>query len=154
MSKKEKQKKRYDWPPPIAPEDAYVPKDRNPIHSVLTALPILMLVVGLYFYYQAESEQSQGAPIRVESVEAEGVFTGLSVVNSGSQGRHYLWFEQDGRARGVRVQPRQAQELGALTRGESIKLRMAPSVSGSTTYWAWYVEQSGKVFLDASELLQ
>ncbi len=153
MSKKDR-KKRYDWPPPIAPEDAYVPKDRNPIHSILTALPILMLIAGLYIYYRGESEQSHSAPIRVESVNAEGVFTGLSVVNSGSQGRHYLWFEQNGRARGVRVQPRQAQELGALTRGESIQVRMAPSVSGSTTYWAWYVEQSGEVFLDASELLQ
>ncbi len=153
MSKKVK-KKRYDWPPPVAPEDAYVPRDRNPIHSILTALPIIMLVVGLYFYYQGESEQSHSAPIRAESVNAEGVFTGLSVVNSGSQGRHYLWFEQDGKARGVRVQPLQAQELEALTRGESIQVRMAPSVSGSTTFWAWYVEQAGEVFLDASVLLQ
>ena len=153
MSKKAK-KKRYDWPPPVAPEDAYVPRDRNPIHSILTALPILMLIVGLYIYYRGESEQSHSAPIRVESVNAEGVFTGLSVVNSGSQGRHYLWFEQDGKARGVRVQPLQAQELGALARGESILVRMAPSVSGSKTYWAWYVEQSGEVFLDASKFLQ
>ncbi len=153
MSKKVK-KKRYDWPPPVAPEDAYVPRDRNPIHSILTALPILMLIVGLYIYYRGESEQSHSAPIRVESVNAEGVFTGLSVVNSGSQGRHYLWFEQDGKARGVRVQPLQAQELGALARGESIQIRMAPSVSGSKTYWAWYVEQAGDVFLDSSELLQ
>lgn len=153
MSKKVK-KKRYNWPPPVAPEDAYVPKDRNPIHSILTALPILMLIAGLYIYYRGESEQSHSAPIRVESVNATGVFTGLSVVNSGSQGRHYLWFDQDGKARGVRVQPRQAQELGALARGESIQVRMAPSVSGSKTYWAWYVEQAGEVFLDSSELLQ
>ncbi len=153
MSKKAK-KKRYDWPPPVAPEDAYVPRDRNPIHSILTALPILMLIVGLYIYYRGESEQSHSAPIRVESVNAGGIFTGLSVVNSGSQGRHYLWFEQEGKARGVRVQPLQAQELGALARGESILVKMAPSVSGSKTYWVWYVEQSGEVFLDASELLQ
>lgn len=153
MSKKAK-KKRYDWPPPVAPEDAYVPRDRNPIHSILTALPILMLIVGLYIYYRGESEQSHSAPIRVESVNAEGVFTGLSVVNSGSQGRHYLWFEQDGKARGVRVQPLQAQQLGALVRGESIQVRMAPSVSGSKTYWAWYVEQADEVFLDASEQMQ
>lgn len=153
MSKKVK-KKRYDWPPPVAPEDAYVPRERNPIHSILTALPIIMLIVGLYIYYRGESEQSQSAPIRVESVAAEGVFTGLSVVNSGSQGRHYLWFEQDGKSRGVRVQPMQAQALGALRRGEAILVRMAPSVSGSKTYWAWYVEQAGEVFLDASGLLQ
>lgn len=147
-------KKRYDWPPPVAPEDAYVPKERNPIQSILTALPVLMLIAGLYIYFKGESEQSHSAPIRVESVDAEGVFTGLSVVKSGSQGRHYLWFEQDGKARGARVQPLQAEALGALTRGESIQVRMAPSVSGSKTYWAWYVEQADNVFLDASEGLQ
>jgi hypothetical protein len=153
MSKKAR-KKRYDWPPPIAPEDAYVPRERNPIHSILTALPIIMLVVGLYIYYVGESEQSHGAPIRAESVHEEGVFTGLSVVRSGSQGRHYLWFDQHGKARGVRVQPAQAQQLGSLARGASIQVRMAPSVSGSKTYWAWYVEQDGVIFLDSSEQLQ
>jgi hypothetical protein len=153
MSKPTK-KKRYDWPPPVAPEDAYVPKNRNPIHSILTALPVIMLVVGLYVYYQGESEQSHGAPIRAESVDATGIFTGLSVVNSGGEGRHYLWFEQEGKARGVRVQPAQARLLETLNRGEPIRLRIAPTVAGSTTFWAWYIEQGDIVLLDSADDLQ
>lgn len=144
----------YDWPPPLEPDVAYVPRQRNPIHSILTALPILMLIVGLYLHFQNESEQSHSAPIRAESVEAEGVFTGMSVVKSGTAGRHYLWFEQDGKARGVRVQPDQAQELESLVRGELIQLSMAPSVSGSKVNWAWHVAQNGVVFLDLSTQLQ
>ena len=142
-------KKRYDWPPPIAPEDAYVPRERNAIHSVLTALPVIMLVVGLYFYYAAESEQTHGQPILAESSEAVGLFTGLSVVKSGSQGRHYLWFEQDGKSRGVRVQPAQATVLQSLKRKVPVTLKIAPTVAGSSTQWAWYVEQDEQVFLNA-----
>ncbi|NND89371.1 MAG: hypothetical protein HKN42_00805 [Granulosicoccus sp.] len=153
MSRQPK-KKRYDWPPPVAPEDAYVPRNRNPIHSILTALPVIMLVTGLYFYYQGESVQSDSMPIREESMEVSGTFTGLSVISSGSQGRHYLWFEQDGKARGVRVQPGQAETLQSLRRGGSITLGIAPSVPGSSTYWVWYVQQDGKVYLDTSDELR
>ena len=148
-------RKRYEWPPPEGTEDVYVPQARNPVHSILTALPVIMLVVGLYLYYQGESEQSHSAPIRAESVEAEGIFTGLSAVKSGSSGgRHYLWFEQDGKSRGIRIQPAQAAVLQPLLRGELLRVRMAPSVPDSRVFWAWYVEQDGVVFLDASESLQ
>lgn len=154
MSQKVK-KKRYEWPPPEGTEDVYVPRQRNPVHSILSALPVIMLVVGLYIYFQGESEQSHSAPIRAESVEAQGVFTGLSVVRPGSSGgRHYLWFDVDGKSRGVRIQPAQADVLESLTRNEPLRVRMAPSVSGSRTLWAWYVEQDGAVFLDASGQLQ
>ncbi len=154
MIKKAK-KKRYEWPPPEGTEDVYVPRARNPIHSILTALPIIMLIVGLYLYYQGESEQSHSAPIRAESVDAEGIFTGLSAIKSGSSGgRHYLWFEQEGKSRGIRIQPHEATLLESLARGESLSVRMAPSVAGSRTFWAWYVEQDGVVYLDNSEKLQ
>lgn len=147
-------KKRYNWPPPPKPEDVYVPRERNPIHSVLTALPIIMLVTGLYFYYDKESEQSGGEPIFEQSEMASGIFTGLSVVKSGAQGRHYLWFEDNGTARGVRVKPSQAEALQALDRGEPIELKIAPTVPESTIYWAWYVEQSDEVFLNLQDNLQ
>jgi hypothetical protein len=145
-------RKRYDWPPPLDSEDVYVPHKRDSIQSILTALPIIMLVVGLYFFYQGESEQSHQAPIRAQSIAATGVFTGLSVVKAGS--RHYLWYEQDGKSHGARVQPEQAKELQALVRGAPVSLRMAPSVSGSSTYWVWYVEQNGTVVIDTAERLQ
>ncbi|MGQ7847877.1 hypothetical protein ACUNV4_25510 [Granulosicoccus sp. 3-233] len=152
---KKARKKRYEWPPPEGTEDVYVPRARNPIHSILTALPVIMLVVGLYLYYQGESEQSDSAPIRAESVNAEGIFTGLSVIKSGSSGgRHYLWFDQNGKSRGVRIQPAEAAILQSLSRGEPLRISMAPSVAGSRTFWAWYVEQGDVVFLDGSDKLQ
>lgn len=147
-------KKRYNWPPPVAPEDAYVVKEKNPIHSVLTALPVIMLIVGLYVYYQGESEQNQGAPIRAESQNVEGVFTGLSVVKSGQQGRHYLWIEEDGSTRGVRIRPDQVPLMQTLKRGMETELSIAPTVSGSKTYWAWRVSQEDTIFLDMELLLQ
>jgi len=151
---KRAKKKRYNWPPPPDPGDVYVPKERNPIHSILTALPIIMLVVGLYFYYDNESEQASNTPILAESVEAGGLFTGLSVVNSGGEGRHYLWFENNGTARGVRIRSAQVEQLQVLVRNEPISLKIAPTVHASKTYWAWYVEQSGLVLLNAEESMQ
>jgi hypothetical protein len=147
-------KKRYNWPPPIAPEDAYVPREKNPIHSILTALPVIMLIVGLYVYYKGESEQNQGIPIYAESQEIGGVFTGLSVVKSGSQGRHYLWVENEGSTRGIRIRPDQVQLMEELERGIEIQLSIAPTVTGSGTYWAWRVSQDGKVALEMESSLQ
>jgi hypothetical protein len=144
-------KERYSWPPP---EGAYVPKEKNPIHSILTALPVIMLVVGLYVYYEGESEQSKGAPIRLESQNIEGVFTGLSVVKSGLQGRHYLWIEEDGSTRGIRIRPEQVELMQELERGSEIKLSIAPTVTGSGIYWAWRVSQGGNVALDMDSSLQ
>ncbi len=146
--------KRYSWPPSPDPDNAYVPKERNPIQSILTALPVLMLVAGLYIYYAKESEQTHNAPIRALSVEAGGIFTGFSEVKSGAQGRHYLWFEENGRARGVRIRSTQADELQVLVRDQPISLKIAPTVHESKTYWVWFVEQSGVVLLDVEESLQ
>lgn len=140
--------KRYSWPPPPDPNDVYVPKEKNAIHSVLTALPVIMLVVGLYFYYQGESAQSEGTPILTESQQISGIFTGFSEVKSGSKGRHYLWIDHDGNTRGLRVQPEQLLQLQQLKKGEDTQLQIAPTVAGSRTLWAWKVQQGDTVFLD------
>lgn len=145
------EKKRYSWPPP---EPAYVLRERNPIHSVLTALPVIMLIVGLYFYYDAESDQSQGFPIRAESLDIDGVFTGLSVVKSGMQGRHYLWVEDNGATRGIRIRPDQVHLMQNLERGVEVKLSIAPTVAGSGTYWAWRVSQGGEETLNMNLVIQ
>lgn len=151
---KKAEKKRYNWPPPVAPEDAYVPKEKNPIHSILTALPVIMLIVGLYVYYKGESAQNDGVPIHSESQDIAGIFTGLSVVKSGSQGRHYLWIEEGGSTRGVRFRPDQVELMQELERGDEIQLSIAPTVAGSSTYWAWRVSQDGQVVLDMKSELQ
>lgn len=131
-----------------------MPQERNAIHSVITALPVIMLVAGLYLYYSAESEQSRNAPIRAESESVSAIFTGLSTINTGSQGRHYLWLDEDGSARGVRFQPDHADVLNTMARGVAVTLKIAPSVHESSTYWAWYVEQNGTVYVNDEHLLQ
>lgn len=113
-----------------------------------------MLVTGLYFYFSAESEQAHNAPIRAESMAVSAIFTGMSVVSSGLQERHYLWLDEDGSARGVRVPPDHADVLNTLARGVVVTLKVAPTVHESSTYWAWYVEQNGTVYVDDEHLLQ
>lgn len=136
---------RHRLAPP--PPDAYVAPAKSRIQSVLTALPVLMLVAGLYLFYRGESAQSHGAPIRAESVDVRGAFSGLSVVRSGAEGRHYLWFDDGTRARGARIRPVWREALEELSPGESISLDLAPTVPGSTTLWAWRVRTSAGVTL-------
>lgn len=140
----------YQWPPVQDPDVSYKTRVRNPLQSIITALPLIMLVTGLYIYYRGESQQTQGAPIGAQSVEFTGTFTGLSATS----GRHYLWVERDGVAKGVRIHEEQVATLEALERGVDIDMKIAPNVQGSTTYWAWYVEQSGALFLNAQDSLQ
>lgn len=147
-SVKRTREKRYIWPPPKRSEDVYVVKHKNPIHSILAALPILMLVAGLYIYYSAEFKQSHGALIMAESHELGGVFSGLSFVNSGANGRHYLWLQDNGKTLGFRIQPDQALKLQELEKGGVVSLRVAPTVAGSKTQWVWRVKQGEKIILD------
>ena len=141
--------KRYQWPPPRDPNLRYREKSRNPVQSLITALPILMLVAGLYFYYSGESQQAKGLPIAAESVTLEGDFTGMSATS----GRHYLWLQHDNEKRGLRVTKEQAVVLESLERGISLLVKAAPHVQGSRTYWVWLIEQSGSVLIDDSEIL-
>lgn len=113
-----------------------------------------MLVAGLYIYYKGESEQAHSVPIRAESIELSGLFTGLSAVQSSAKGRHYLWMEVGGKSRGLRFQPAQTQLLQQLERGETITVDAAPGISGSSTLWVWRVVQNGEVVLDTGAELQ
>ncbi|MFK7997460.1 MAG: hypothetical protein AB8B87_25265 [Granulosicoccus sp.] len=141
---------RYQWPPVRDPDLSYKKKSRNPVHSIITALPLIMLVIGLFIYYRGESRQTHSEPILAESVERTGIFTGLSATS----GRHYLWLETDGVAKGVRIKAEQVPQLEVLARDTPIEVKMAPSVHESPILWAWYVSQSGQVFLDAQESLR
>lgn len=135
---------RYQWPPVRDPNLSFKLRSRNPVHAIVTALPFLMLAIGLYIYFKAESQQNQGAPIRAESIELTGTFTGLSATS----GRHYLWIDRDGVAKGIRLQPHQLRPLESLVRGDKIQLLAAPRVSASTTYWALQIEQAGTLYID------
>ena len=82
------------------------------------------------------------------------VFEGLSVVRSGGEGRHYLWFDDAGRRRGARIPPARRAALEGLEPGDRLRLRLAPTVSGSRTLWAWRVEHEGTVLVDDAARLR
>ena len=140
----------YQWPPPRDPNLSYRHKSRNPVHSIITALPIIMLVAGLSLYFYNESQQTRQSPIASESVDVSGIFTGLSHTSS----RDYLWVEIDGVAKGIRVPSESVKTLESLERGSVIDVSMAPRISQSKTYWAWRISQSDEVILDAGDTLR
>ena len=137
----------YQWPPPRDPNMDYGQKTRSPVHALITALPLLMVIAGFTIYFRGESAQTHSLPIQAESIQLSGVFTGLSATS----GRHYLWIEQAGITRAIRVREEQVSVLDDLVRGEVLEVKAAPSVHESTTYWALHVEQSGKNYLNESD---
>jgi len=140
--------KRFHIPEKEVTPGDYTPGKKNPIHSILTALPILMLLVGLYFYYSGESEQTNGAPIVAESVNVRGTFAGLSELKSGSEGQHFLWLVEATGRRGIRIQSSEVALFANRERGLPISVDMAPTVSGSSTFWAWRVTLDGELVLE------
>ncbi len=131
------------------PDFAVVRVGKNRIHSVLTALPVIMLVVGLYVHYSGENAQISGQAITSESTTLEGIFNGLSRVKGSGSGKHFIWIETAARARGLRLTQQQSQRLQSLQKGSSISILAAPTVSGSTTLWVYQLEQDGNVIIDA-----
>ena len=140
--------KRFHIPEKEITPGEYTPGKKNPIHSILTALPILMLFAGLFFFYRGESEQTSGAPIVAESVEVQGTFTGLSELKSGSEGQHFLWLTDATGRRGIRIQASEVALFADRERGLPISVDMAPTVSGSSTFWAWRVTLNDDLVLE------
>ncbi len=128
---------------------------RSPVYSLVTLLPVLMLVAGLWVHFRTESVQSGGAPIAAATSVATGTLEGLSVVGNG-QGRHYLWFDDPERGRrGVRLGPAQARLLKTeLSTGDELILDIAPTVEDSTVQWVWRVRRGDEVLLDDSARLR
>lgn len=125
---------------------------KNKIHSVLTALPLLMLLVALFFYFRAEKAQTGGELILQESVVEEVSFAGLSKIKTGSGvGKHYFWFTQIDKRRGARVDYYDLPEIESLAIDEPLKIWLAPRVAGSTTLWLYRVEREGEVLLDRQD---
>ena len=139
---------------PLPEPDAKGPSGKNPIHSILTALPVIMLVAGLYFYYKAENAQSEGVPIRAESASVEGRFNGFSVVKSGISDQHFLWLETGERVRGIRLEQGLVHELSMLTKGDQLQLDIAPTVTGSRTQWLFRLVRGGELLLARSDQLR
>lgn len=131
---------------------------KNRVHSVLTALPVMMLVAGLAVFYVGERRQSTARPIAAESVRLDGLYAGVSTVKSGGQGQHFLWLQADApdaERRGVRVPAEAVASIRAtLGVGQAIVVDAAPSVSGSGTRWLWRLQLDGRTVFDDTERLR
>lgn len=127
------------------------PGEKNKIHSVLVALPVIMLIIGLAVYFRGESAQNNGAPVVAEMISRSGVFKSVSEVSGIGTPKHYLWYTNGDQSRGVRITFSQREQLSGLSKGDELTLKLAPRVAGSTTLWAYRVSSDGRLLIDASE---
>lgn len=114
---------------------------KNKIQSVLTALPLLMLLIGLAVYYHKERRQIHGELILSETEIVQGRWYGITRSSSIGSGQYLLWLETDDGRRGFRVRPLEMIELRdhidpPLQKQEPLEIHAAPTVQGSTTRWA------------------
>ncbi len=133
---------------------------KSRIHSVLTALPVIMLGAGLWYYYSGEQKQ-RNSPFLLEQTETlAGQYAGLSSVGSGSWGRNYFWVATadsagNTRKRSVRITGDEAlylsmpkfKEQVALEKGDSIVLHASPTVEGSAVLWLQELREGDRVVL-------
>lgn len=130
---------------------------KSRIHSVLTALPVLMLMIGLGYYFHTERLQRDGSPVLEESKLVQATVDGLSVIKSISAnkpGKHYFWFLVDGQRRGARISVAASELLQPLEKGDAVVIALAPMVAGSKNLWAYQVSRDGVELLPAIEKSQ
>jgi len=121
------------------------PIQKDKIQSVLTALPLLMLIIGVSYYYYSEGKQSDGAMIMEESRQVTASVEGISKIKAltGTGGKFFFWFETAGEKRGARVSQENAEILKELQIGDLVDIWLAPTVAGSKTMWAYQVQHEG-----------
>lgn len=143
---------REQWRASNLPDHAIPALGRKSrIQSVLTALPILMVLLGLFVYYQAEQRQSHGEPVLAEQQRIDARFVRLATVGGEESGQHYLWVHDGERERGVRIDLTHKLQLNGLPdnevlhAGDAVSLEAAPRIPGSRTLWLlrlWRGEQA------------
>jgi len=108
---------------------------KDPFHSLVTALPVLMLLIGLAVWYVKDSAQHRGAPIAAESKQLTGEFNGVSKAQSASGAQYFMWLVQDGNKKTLRITRDQYQQHENREVGEAVTVTAAPTVSGSSILW-------------------
>lgn len=118
-----------------APAIPKVKKTR--IQAVLTALPVLMLMVGLFFHWRGEQQQTSGTPIHSESQALIGDFDRITPRGEKATGKHFIWLKTGERTRPIRISYEQKVTLlaGPLNKGDTVQLNAAPTVAGSNVLW-------------------
>ncbi len=108
---------------------------KDPIHSVITALPVIMLLIGLVFWYQKDSAQRGGPPLISEAVELVGKFNGVSTTQAAGGAQYFIWLKQVDNPKTIRITKSQYAEYRAHEIGGAVLVTAAPTVSGSDTLW-------------------
>ena len=135
------EKKGRAWPDQSQHASSYPgmlnpdPRKKDKIHSVLTALPFIMLLIGLIFWYRQESAQQSGAHVVAESVGFVGEFNGVSTARSAGGEQFFIWLMQDGNPKTLRITSEQYIEYEKQSVGDAVAITAAPTVSGSSTLW-------------------
>lgn len=137
------------WQPEVAQA---APVKKNPIHSLVTTLPVIMLLVGLWFYYSGEKKQRGGEPVMTELITVSGIYTGSSEQNSNPGAQRLLWIKTADRLRGGRLDLAQFKALEVLEKESDIRVWLAPRIAGSATLWVLKVVADEKVIIDTPEL--
>ncbi|MBX2824300.1 MAG: hypothetical protein KTR33_06195 [Gammaproteobacteria bacterium] len=131
---------------------------KSRMHSVLTALPVIMLCVGIYVYFSGEKKQKTSPLIMAQAETLQGEYKGLTEVGSGSWSRHYLWVAVVGadgemRKRHARITDDEALYLTLpefteqvdLEKSQQVTVKAAPTVEGSGVLWVYELSRDGRV---------
>ena len=121
---------------------------KNPIESVITTLPVIMLLGGLAFYYFNERRQVGGQILLDQIEQIDGKFSGISAQGNKPESQRILWIKTPARLRGGRVDYRQAKQLDVLADGDPISVWAAPRVRGSKTLWVVKASSYGKPLIE------
>jgi len=113
---------------------------KDPIHSVLTALPFIMLLIGLTFWYQKERTQQNGPPLISEAVNLVGKFNGVSTTQAAGGAQYFMWLMQSDNAKTIRLTKDQYTQYRQQEVGDALSITAAPTVSGSDILWVVDVE--------------
>ena len=124
---------------------------KNPIHSMITTLPVIMLIIGLWFYFSGEKQQRTGEPILSEMIEVSGGFSGMSEQSKKPNAQRIIWIETPERLRGGRLDLQQYSLLQGLKKDQPVRLWLAPRVEGSNLLWVVKAQADGQVYFDLSD---
>jgi len=145
-------KDRYAAKKTIQHDGAAVPGPikKNPIESVITTLPIIMLLGGLAFYFLNERRQLHGEILLEQIEEISGRFSGISQQSDKPGAQRILWIKTPSRLRGGRVDYQQAQLLEELGEGDPLTVWAAPKVHGSKTLWVVKASTGGRPLIEGT----